>query len=209
MEISALDPDPDAGLAAQVCKTGGPLPFSKTLKNVVILGDSVSIGYTPFVKTALKDVALLQHSPWGGDGGVEETEYGWRCLEYLLRAPNGTPQIPDVLFFNWGLHNLNVVPNSTDPTKDVVPGQSGPASAYEPFLRKIAARLLQLGDRTKLIFGMTTPWLNDAAKDSVVQKVPLPCLIASSSPAWLIICFKIEILQLCTFKRERKREKES
>ena len=88
--------DPDAGLGAQVCKTGGPLPFvaDGSKKNVVIMGDSVSIGYAPFVGTALADVALTQHSPWGGDGGAEETEYGWRCLEYLLRAPDGTPQVP-------------------------------------------------------------------------------------------------------------------
>ena len=99
------DPDPDAGLAAQVCKTGANQPFSKVLKNVVIMGDSVSIGYAPKVQIALADVALVQHSPWGGDGGAEETEYGWRCLEYLLRAPDGTPQVPDVLWFNWGLHN--------------------------------------------------------------------------------------------------------
>ena len=102
----ADDPDPDAGLAAQVCKTGANQPFSKVLKNVVIMGDSVSIGYAPKVQIALVDIALVQHSPWGGDGGAEETEYGWRCLEYLLRAPDGTPQVPDVLWFNWGLHNI-------------------------------------------------------------------------------------------------------
>ena len=31
------------------CKPGPPLPMSSTLKNVVIIGDSVSIGYTPIV----------------------------------------------------------------------------------------------------------------------------------------------------------------
>ena len=31
----------------EVCKTGPPNPFSTTLKNVLIIGDSVSIGYTP------------------------------------------------------------------------------------------------------------------------------------------------------------------
>jgi hypothetical protein len=77
------------------------------LKNVIILGDSVSIGYTPHVAAHLADKALVQHSPWGGDGGAEETHYGWQCLEYLLSAPDGTPQRPDVLFFNFGLHNLN------------------------------------------------------------------------------------------------------
>lgn len=79
---------------------------------MVILGDSVSIGYAPHVATHMAATALVQHSPWGGDGGAEETHYGWECLDYLLAAPDGTPQRPDVLFFNFGLHNLN---NNTIP----------------------------------------------------------------------------------------------
>ena len=163
--------DPDAGLSAQVCKTGGPIPFSTTKKNVIIMGDSVSIGYAPFVQKALEDVAFVQHSPWGGDGGAEETEYGWRCIEYLLRAPDGTLQQPDVLYFNWGLHNLAIVPNSTLPGNVIVPGQSGPASAYAPYLLKIANRLKNVGGSTKLIFGITSPMLNSAVTDAVVQKL--------------------------------------
>lgn len=59
-----------------VCKPGPPLEFSTTLKNVLIIGDSVSIMYTePYLIDALADVALVQHAPWGGDGGAEETAY--------------------------------------------------------------------------------------------------------------------------------------
>lgn len=150
--------DPDAGLAAQVCKTGAPMPFSDTLKNVIIMGDSVSIGYEPKVAIALADVALVQHSPWGGDGGAEETEYGARCVEYLTRAPDGTPQVPDVLYFNWGLHNVG---NKT------VPGQGGPINAYMPYLKVIVEKLKALG--TKLVFGVTTPELCSAPSDQIVQ----------------------------------------
>jgi len=114
------------------------------------------------VQDALADVALVQHSPWGGDGGAEETAYGWQCLEYLLRAPDGTPQAPDVLWFNWGLHNLG---NGTN----VVPGQSGNASEYAPYLTKIAARLATMvPGGTKVIFGLTTPELCDSVLDYVV-----------------------------------------
>ena len=62
----------------------------------------------------LAPVAFVQHTPWGGDGGAEETAYGDQCLDYLLRAPDGTPLKPDVLYFNFGLHNTG---NTT------VPGQ--------------------------------------------------------------------------------------
>jgi hypothetical protein len=78
--------------------------------------------YEPIVADMMADVALVQHSPWGGDGGAEETHYGWECLDYLLSAPDGTPQRPDVLYFNWGLHNTG---NNT------VPGQGGPIAECE------------------------------------------------------------------------------
>ena len=51
---------------------------------------------------------------------------------HLLRSPSGVAQIPDVLYFNWGLHNVN---------NETVPGQSGPISAYAPYLEKIVGRL--------------------------------------------------------------------
>ena len=50
--------------------------MSTTLKNVLIIGDSVSIGYTPWVAQHMGDVALVQHSPYDSrDGGAEETAY--------------------------------------------------------------------------------------------------------------------------------------
>ena len=57
-----------------VCKPGAHLPPSTTLPNVLIIGDSVSIGYTPPVAAHMAKVALVQHSPWDvRDGGAEET----------------------------------------------------------------------------------------------------------------------------------------
>lgn len=154
----AIPPGADGG-GQQVCKTGGPLPFSTTKKNVIILGDSVSIGYTPNVAAIMNDTALVQHSPWGGDGGAEETRYGWKCLDYLLRAPDSTPQRPDVLYFNFGLHNLN---------NDNTPGQAGPIAEYAPYLEKIAARLAALRPATTVLFGITTPWMCNKSTDDVI-----------------------------------------
>ena len=156
-------PTPTAG--KQVCKQGAPLPFSSTLSNVLILGDSVSIGYTPYVADILADVALVQHSPWGGDGGAEETAYGDQCLDYLLRAPDGTPLRPNVLYFNFGLHNTG---NNT------IPGQAGPAAEYAPHLENIVKKLrawagpAEADDSVKLLFALTSPMLNNVATDDVV-----------------------------------------
>lgn len=158
-------PQPTAG--KQVCKQGAPIPFSSSLPNVLVLGDSVSIGYTPYVANVLADVALVQHSPWGGDGGAEETAYGDQCLDYLLRAPDGTELRPDVLFFNFGLHNTG---NGT------IPGQAGPYWEYAPHLENIVKKLRAwagpAGNATsvKLMFALTSPMLNNDDTDQVILK---------------------------------------
>lgn len=149
----------------EVCKTGPPNPFSTTLKNVLIIGDSVSIGYTPYVAEMMASSALVQHSPWGGDGGAEETLYGARCIDNLIRAPDGTPLSPDVLMFNWGLHN-SLAGNCTPPC---VPGQSGPPSEYAPNLEKIVQSLMDAPalKHSKLIFAITSPDLCNARIDAI------------------------------------------
>lgn len=55
-----------------VCKPGVTRPMSPTLKNVLVIGDSLSIGYTPHLAAALADVADVQHAPADtADGGAE------------------------------------------------------------------------------------------------------------------------------------------
>jgi hypothetical protein len=151
----------------QVCKQGAPLPFDAKRKNVLVVGDSVSIGYTPFVAELMSAKALVQHSPWGGDGGAEEAAYGLQCLDYLLRAPDGTPLQPDVLMFNWGLHSR--FPSGSVP---IVPGQHGDPNDYAVNLEAIVVKLLQWktekSDGTKLLFAITSPMLNSKIIDDVV-----------------------------------------
>ena len=148
----------------QVCKQGAPLPLSTALPNVLIVGDSVSIGYTPLLAQYMAPVAAVQHSPWGGDGGAEEAAYGLQCLDYLLRAPNGTPLRPEVLMFNWGLHSR--FPAGSTP---VVPGQHGDPAVYAQNLEKITQKLVVwAGGKTKLLFAVTSPMLNDKTIDDVV-----------------------------------------
>ncbi len=45
----------------QVCKPGPSEPLSKTTKNCLVIGDSVSIGYTPFLANALGNDCFVQH----------------------------------------------------------------------------------------------------------------------------------------------------
>ena len=154
---------PEALRVAQpVCKAGAPLPFSKTLPNVLVIGDSVSIGYTPKIAAHMAAVALVQHSPWDlRDGGAEETAYGVACLPYLLRSPGGELLEPDVVMFNWGLHD--------GPLKNVTqPGQYGLPAVYAAQLENITVQLKRAQPRAKLVFAGTTAFMCNASQDGCV-----------------------------------------
>eukprot|EP01047_Picozoa_sp_COSAG01_P002365 COSAG01_NODE_63_length_29632_cov_270.650662_14_plen_463_part_00 len=164
-----------AGAAVQgkcVCKPGAPQPMSTTKKNVLVIGDSVSIGYTPAVASLLADVALVQHAPWGGDGGAEETAYGIQCLDYWLRGPSGGPISPDVLFWNFGLHDGPQL-FSYPPANVTIPGQEGNMSVFPAQIAQLGQTLKSWAQQsgTKLLFGVTTPMLGDARADQDVSSL--------------------------------------
>ena len=152
------------------CKPGAPAPPDPARKNVLVVGDSLSIGYTPLLAQNLADIALVQHAPWDvSDGGAEEIAYSAQCLDNWLRAPNGEMWVPDLIYWNSGMHNLAV--NAT-PGNGQVPGQGGNSSEYAAELAGVADRMLAFaaasGNKTKLIFGLTTPYLCDASIDGVI-----------------------------------------
>jgi hypothetical protein len=154
------------GLAISVCKGGPMLPMSTTKKNVLWIGDSLSIGMMPHVAANLSDIALVQHAPAGGDGGAEETAYGVYCLEFFLASPSGMGIKPDLILFNWGMHDG---PMSNDTT----PGQNAPPTNYAA---ELSALTVQLKARAaafgaKLAFAHTTPFICTAAQDGCVQNL--------------------------------------
>ena len=178
------------------CKPGMPNPPSTTLKNVLVIGDSLTIGYTPAVAANLSDIALVQHAPWDtSDGGAEESSYFEQCLDNWLRSPSGIPFFPDLIYFNSGMHNLQVngtggesarrafpplsrpAPNprpDDHPRPFPVPGQGGNASEYPAEMANVMERLVQFaassGGKTRLVYGLTTPYLCDASVDGVISE---------------------------------------
>ncbi len=64
---------------------------------VLIIGDSISIGYTPYVAQMLRDRALVAHCP----GNARHTWYGVVWLDKLVA---GGPW--DIIQFNWGLWDM-------------------------------------------------------------------------------------------------------
>jgi len=149
-------------IGLSVCKAGAALPLSTTQPNVLIIGDSVSIGYTPMVAKSMQSLAMVQHSPYDKrDGGAEETAYGVQCLDYMLRSPGGVFLKPDVIMFNWGLHD-GPLGNNT------VPGQAGPPSVYAAQLEIITQKLMAAEPQAKLLFALTSPSMCDATGDGCV-----------------------------------------
>lgn len=88
-------------LAAAVLSTILPVssaePAPKDLPKVLIIGDSISIGYTPFVKRQLKDVASISRNP----GNAAHTGTGLEKIDAWLGDTRW-----DLIHFNWGLHDL-------------------------------------------------------------------------------------------------------
>ena len=152
------------------CKPGAPSPPDPARKNVLVIGDSLTIGYTPLLASELADIAFVQHAPWDvSDGGAEEVAYFEQCLDNWLASPSGMPWTPDLIYFNSGMHNLAT---SGTPGHGTVPGQGGNASEYEAELLRVTARLVSAaqasGGKTTLMYGLTTPWLCDASIDGVI-----------------------------------------
>lgn len=145
-----------------VCKPGPVTPPSTTVPNVLIMGDSVSIGYTPYVSKVLANKYQVSHTPYDViDGGAEETAYGLQCLNYFLSTALQEPYKADIILFNWGLHNFN---NGT------VPGQNGPPSVYTPQLEQITQQLAEYvkEKNIKLLWVTTTPVPYDSTLNEVV-----------------------------------------
>jgi len=149
-------------MGISVCKPGPVTPPSTTMPNVLIMGDSVSIGYTPAVINGLANKFHVSHTPYDlGDGGAEETAYGLQCLNYFLSTALQQPYKADIILFNWGLHNVN---NGT------VPGQNGPPIFYTPQLEQITQQLATYAKEKniKLLWATTTPVPYDTTLNEVV-----------------------------------------
>ncbi|MCP5516313.1 MAG: hypothetical protein H7A45_03540 [Verrucomicrobiales bacterium] len=122
---------------------------------ILLLGDSISIGYHPYVREALAQDRVVMR-PTRGPGRPENCEgtlKGVGAVDRWLAMYGGRW---DVIHFNFGLHDLKRVDpvtrqNSNDPQD---PPQSD-LGAYERQLRQIVERLQTTGAR--LIFATTTP----------------------------------------------------
>lgn len=123
------------------------------LPRVLLIGDSISIGYTVAVRELMKGKANV-HRPATNCG---PTTNGLKGLDAWL-ATGGADKKWDVIHFNWGLHDLKYMgpdgSNLTDPKAEGSHQQVPPAE-YEKNLRELVTRLEKTG--AKLIWRNTTP----------------------------------------------------
>ena len=126
---------PDASLAKIADEPGLP--------RVLLIGDSISMGYTLPTREVLKGKANLHRIPANGGS----TKDGIANLDKWLGGEKW-----DVIHFNWGLHDLkHFKDGKMDPN---APQVSNPEE-YEKNLRELVKRMKATG--AKLIFATTTP----------------------------------------------------
>lgn len=136
----------------QAAKVSWAVEADPALPNVLILGDSISIGYTLDVRKLLKGRANV-FRPVKDNGTKPEncskSTFGIESIDrWLALAPKW-----DVIHFNWGLHDLARINRETGQTGPEVPPQIS-VEEYKVNLRKLVAAMKATG--AKLIFATTT-----------------------------------------------------
>jgi len=133
------------------------------LPRVLLIGDSISIGYTVEVRQKLQGKVNV-HRPLANCG---PTTRGLESIDAWLDT-GGKGRKWDLIHFNWGLHDLKYMgadgSNLADP-EDPKSVQQVPPKEYAENLEALVVRLKKTG--AKLIWRNTTP-VPEGAKGRVV-----------------------------------------
>ncbi|MGB2863426.1 MAG: SGNH/GDSL hydrolase family protein [Sedimentisphaerales bacterium] len=116
------------------------------LPQVLIIGDSISIGYFEPLQERLKDIAVVSHN----EGNAQHTAYGLKKIDEWLGDTRW-----DVIHINHGLHDLKYIDARGRNTSVETGKQQIPLDQYEQNLDEMVKRLKKTG--AKLIFATTTP----------------------------------------------------
>jgi acyl-CoA thioesterase-1 len=113
-----------------------PVKDDPKLPRVLLIGDSISIGYTPAVRKLLAGKANVHRIPENGG----PTDHGTKNIKKWLGESKW-----DVIHFNWGLHDLKLGTGK----------HQVPIEEYEKNLRELVKTMKGTG--AKLIWASTTP----------------------------------------------------
>jgi acyl-CoA thioesterase-1 len=126
-----------------------PDPTTQSLPRILLLGDSISMGYHQFVVAALEGEAIVVRPKENCAG----TTKGIQKIDQWLQIDGGGF---DVIHFNFGLHDLKRVKSDTGRnSNDPADPRQADLPTYERNLRTIVEKLEATG--ATLIFATTTP----------------------------------------------------
>jgi len=119
------------------------------IPKILIIGDSISGGYTPFVREHFKDKAIISHNP----GNAKHTGWGLENIRDWIGDEEW-----DIIHFNWGLWDLAYRhPDSKlQGNRDKVNGKlTFSVDQYKANLDSLVTIMKEISD-AKLIFTTTT-----------------------------------------------------
>ena len=116
------------------------------IPKILIIGDSISIGYFEPTQELLRGRAEVRHNP----GNAAHTANGLARLDEWLGDTRW-----DVIHFNHGLHDLKYMDEKGDLTETAGGTQQIPNEQYARNLEELTRRLKKTG--ATLIFATTTP----------------------------------------------------
>lgn len=123
--------------------------WNRKKPKILIIGDSISIGYTPFIENYFLNVAKIYHNP----GNAQHTGTGLENIEKWIGDEKW-----DIIQFNWGLWDLCYRhQNSTvQGNRDKINGQL--TTSIEDYVENLDSIVSTIKMKTdaKLIFTTTT-----------------------------------------------------
>ncbi|MBM4153558.1 MAG: SGNH/GDSL hydrolase family protein [Lentisphaerae bacterium] len=153
--------------------------------NILILGDSISIGYTPPLTRLLGDRAVVVHNP----GNAAHARNGAEKIDAWV----GTSKW-DVIHFNHGLHDLKYI---DDRGSNVMRQADGHRQVdlpeYAACLETMVLRMKQTG--AKLVFATTTPF----PEGTKPVRIPADCALYNEAALAVMKKHGVAINDLCAY----------
>ena len=182
---------------AQISESKKPNPLARVedqsgLPRVLLIGDSISIGYTLPVRELLKGKVNLHRIPTNGGATIK----GLEQIDSWIGKKKW-----DVIHFNWGLHDLKYMgPNG----ENLFPKEKGgkvqvDIVKYKKNLERLVSRLNKTG--AKLIWRNTTPIPPGSRGRYVGDSISY-----NSAASLVMIRHGIPTHDLFTLSRERMKE---
>lgn len=180
------DPAAEGRAAAVAHPSLAPVRDIPGLPRVLLIGDSISMGYTLPTRAALAGIANVHRPPVN----CGATPAGLKGIDAWLGADGW-----DVIHFNWGLHDLRYLPTGE---------QLSPPADYERNLQRLVARLMKTG--AVLVFATTTPVRQDEHRKGKLLRRSGAERVYNEIAEKVMRESRVLIDDLCAFARPRLQE---